>query len=671
MTLQVISPPVGVYLTGSPYSAGKSGGYTGIGTGIRQGSGRWTIANNIEFISGQPQKVAGWISAAGSTTIGIPRAFRQWLADASNGTVYTGIGTDSHLYYLDGAGVLHDITPKTTVTISLTDAITVHSNSAIVTIADATGVWAVGDLVGLFATTTVSNVLLNGWYNVASVNPGVGYTITYSVPALADAGPGGGAIVANYPRTTQANPFTTTLGSSIVHVNVAVTQTYPGQFVTFSGATAVGGLTINGPYVIVTVIDNQHYTIDTGIQATSSAGPGGGANVTAVYDVPQIGSLTPLGLNGWTLDAYGNQLLAASIGGTIYVYDRVFPNTRAYPMKNAPATMMAMFVTPERFVVALGINGNLMQIAWADQSDYTDWTTTPTNTANSGRTLVGGSYFVAGKAVRDGVSIIWTDKCAFEMAYLGSFEVYSTQLFGDQCGLVSPNAVAVEGGIAYWINDSSFWTWNGSAVQIGGEDVRTAIFNPNTVYSINPDFLRNCVVVLNRTKHQLRMYYPEASNPNGENNLGLIYQYDDPCFSTLAYGRSGAYDSQLGVSPVSGDTTGAIYYEENGTDANGSALSWNLQLSEMDISNGDRNADIFGFIPDYDGGNVNLFVWTQEYPNTTETTSGPFPLTVTTGRVDLRLDGKIFFMSMSANILGSTFRFGAPRLDVQPSGARL
>lgn len=672
MALQPISPPVGVFLSGSPYSGGKDVGYTGSGTGFRQGQGRWTTASNIEFLAGFPQKIAGSVAASASKTVGIPRAFRQWLADASSGTIYTAIGTDSHLYYLDDVGVLHDITPQQIVSKSLTDAITTLSNNSTVSIADTTATVDVGDLIGIFATTAVSSVLLDGWYVVNSTNPGTGYTILFSSPALANGGPGGGAISVSYARLAQVDPFTTTSGSAVVEVlhgsaAPVVGAAQIGQYVTISDSTAVGGLTLNGQFRINSVIDNTHYTITASGPASSNAT--GGGNATFVYNINQVGATTPLGLNGWTLDAYGNQLIAGSIGGGIFVYDSLFPDTNAYVMKNAPATSQAVFVTPERFVVALGINGNLLQIAWADQSDYTDWTTTPTNTANSGRTLVGGSYFVAGKAVRDGVSLIWTDRCDFEMNYLGSFEVYSTQLAGDNCGLVSPNAVCVEGGIAYWMGDADFWTWNGSSTLLPSDDVRTAIFNPGTPYSFNPAILSKCVATLNRTKHQVRFYYPFVSN--SENTLGVIYQYDNPCFSTLAYGRSGAYDAELASSPVSGDAFGTIYFDEMGTDANGVAIPWALALSELEAGNGDHNVDILGFVPDYTGDAVNLLVSTRDYPGTPVMLGSVIALSPLIGRVDLRLDGRIFYFLLSAAQLGEGFRLGVPRLDVQPAGMRL
>jgi len=64
-------------------------------------------------------------------------------------------------------------------------------------------------------------------------------------------------------------------------------------------------------------------------------------------------------------------------------------------------------------------------------------------------------------------------------------------------------------------------------------------------------------------------------------------------------------------------------------------------------------------------------VSTQTYPGDSLATNSPFALTPTTGRVDMREDGKIFYMTLAASVVGESFRLGIPRLDVQPAGVRL
>jgi hypothetical protein len=45
--------------------------------------------------------------------------------------------------------------------------------------------------------------------------------------------------------------------------------------------------------------------------------------------------------------------------------------------------------------------------------------------------------------------------------------------------------------------------------------------------------------------------------------------------------------------------------------------------------------------------------------------------TDSTPNIDLRLDGKMVGFQIDSDVLGGDFRFGTPRLNVQPGGARL
>jgi hypothetical protein len=96
------------------------------------------------------------------------------------------------------------------------------------------------------------------------------------------------------------NPFATTISSTTVTVTDAGHGAIAGDFVTFSGATAVGGLTINGEYEIVTATTNT-YTITAASAATSTAT--GGGTVTAVYQInvgaPIYGFQTGWGAGLW------------------------------------------------------------------------------------------------------------------------------------------------------------------------------------------------------------------------------------------------------------------------------------------------------------------------------------------------------------------------------------
>ena len=69
---------------------------------------------------------------------------------------------------------------------------------------------------------------------------------------------------------TLTNPFTTTLDSTTVLVADVAHGALQNDFVTFSGASAVGGLTLNGEFQI-SFIDEDSYNITAASQASSAA----------------------------------------------------------------------------------------------------------------------------------------------------------------------------------------------------------------------------------------------------------------------------------------------------------------------------------------------------------------------------------------------------------------
>lgn len=138
-----------------------------------------------------------------------------------------------------------------------------------------------------------------------------------------------------------ANPFETTDGSNIVIVTDAGGGYSDGDFVTFYGATSVGGLDLNGEYQL-TSISTTEYTIEASTAASSSA-TGGGSAVTALYQVSigpsivaplagwgasfwgsgawGIGESSTESLRIWNQDNYGEDLIINPGGGQMYLWD--------------------------------------------------------------------------------------------------------------------------------------------------------------------------------------------------------------------------------------------------------------------------------------------------------------------------------------------------------------
>jgi hypothetical protein len=139
---------------------------------------------------------------------------------------------------------------------------------------------------------------------------------------------------------TLTNPFATVNGLTTVTVTDAGDDIINGDFVTFTGGTAVGGLTINGEYQL-TKLTNTTYTI-TASSAASSTTTGGGTvyavyqiNTGPAYSVPLvgwgaggwgsgtwgIGASSTDSLRLWSQANFGEDLVFGPRGGGMYYWD--------------------------------------------------------------------------------------------------------------------------------------------------------------------------------------------------------------------------------------------------------------------------------------------------------------------------------------------------------------
>jgi len=117
--------------------------------------------------------------------------------------------------------------------------------------------------------------------------------------------------------TLPNNPFTTLNTFPTVTVNAPGHGANNGDYVTFSGATAVGGLDLNNEYVI-TYIDSNSYSITASSNASSSA-TGGGAAVSAAYQL-NTGASTITYQTGWGAGLWGGYAFGTAtttLNGTI------------------------------------------------------------------------------------------------------------------------------------------------------------------------------------------------------------------------------------------------------------------------------------------------------------------------------------------------------------------
>lgn len=391
--------------------------------------------------------------------------------------------------------------------------------------------------------------------------------------------------------------------------------------------------------------------------ATTGAGFGIGNYGAGYYGTPRpdSGSVTPA--TTWSLDTWGEYLVACSnTDGKLYEWqlDAGTP-TPAAAITNAPTNCQGLLVTAERSLFALAAGGNARKVQWSDLEDNTLWTPASTNLAGS-QILQTAGKIICAKRVR-GQNLILTDIDAHVGTYVGQPFVYQFEIAGRACGVVSANAVAVLDNAAVWMGQKGFHLYDGYVKPLPCE-VYDYVFN-----NINVDQISKVYAVNNAQYNEVWWFYPSANSNENDSYVAWDYLENHWTFGTLA--RTCGTDRSVFRNPIMVGTNGYIYDHEVGLNYDG-ALPF-AESGPFQIGNGDNILYINELIPDErNQGSVSATFKTRYYPNGDETSYGPYSLTNPTS---VRFNGRQIKMRVTTTT-PSNWRVGIQRLNAVPGGRR-
>lgn len=580
--------------------------------GPLEAQGRFVDGNWVRFVRGNPEKIKGYSKLTSSTFLGICRGSHTWN-DLSSAT-QMAIGTNRKLYYVDPSFTLQNITPY---------------------------------------------------------DPAAGVALN--------------------------NVLSTTIGTPTVKVTHTAHGKTVGQGLSLSAT--VGGITLAGDYTITTVVDANNYEITAASNAGSTVTNGGGA-ITIYYEIA-VGAVDPAGGFGfgtdvygtgtygtaratsnivydpryWALDNFGKLLLAAPNNGPLYKFDptiTVVHATLAAPV-SGPGGMRYMFVTPERFVVALGASPDTttavdnMLVRWCEQGDYSDWVPGIAKTANSRRMQV-GKKLIAGTSTGTQLSLFWSDTALYLLQYTGSSLVFDTRVAGINCGLIGPMAFCLAGPVAYWMSPGGFYRYSGTVDRVpNSEDISEWIFDQTRAsYGV-----KNVCFYNQRFNEVWFLFVPTGQT---EPTLYAMVNLDDFSWvhGSLTRTSHTAFDGGDN-RPILAGTDGYLYLHEDGLNGDGAAINAWLQTGYTEIEDGNWSYDISGWRSDMgrQTGAVTIdFTAYDESGGEASIDTASITATPGTGQNDLRIAGRLISFLLRSNVTGGDFRLGRFSVEILKSARR-
>jgi hypothetical protein len=510
------------------------------------------------------------------------------------------------------------------------------------------------------------------------------------------------------------NPFTTN-GTTTVTVTDTGHGAIQGDFVTFDSFSAIDGLDMNNEFEITTYVDANTYKVThTSAASGSTSGGGGSGNAnyqinigetastygygwstdtwsTSTWDTPRSSSDITVFARSWSLDNFGEDLIATVLNGSTFIKDiSLAIDARATALSNAPtASRFSLVSTDTRHLMIFGTETTIgtpasqddLLFRFSDREDATDYTPVATNEAGSLR-ISDGSRIV-GAVKSSGQILVWTDTSLHGVQFVGTPFTFGLRQLGANCGLIAQHAAIEVNGRAYWMSDNSFYMYDGVVKKMPCS-VQDYVFDDLSYTNRN-----DIACGINTAFNEIIWYYPSANATAIDR--GVAYNYLENTWYTVNLGRTtwlGAYvyeqpiateydDSvTANVSTILGLTAGASYiyeHELGNNQADGTAISAFLTTGSVEIADGDELMSVSRLVPDFDNlaNTMTATLTLEQYPQSAANVTTTGSISSTTEKIDVRGRGRAVKIKYETNTVDDTaWRLGSTKLQLRPDGRR-
>jgi len=676
--------------------------------------GGWFTCDKIRFRFGYAEKIGGWSAYSDSTFLGTSRALFSWVS--LDGTKFLGIGTNLKYYIADGS-IYYDITPIRTTTTNAT-TFSATNGSAVITVTDNGHGAKLNDFVTFSGAATlggtVTATVLNAEHQITEIVNNNSYKITVSSAAnSSDSGNGGGSVTSVYQINTglDTNFFGTGWGAGVfggTTLSLPSTAINDGSGLTASATSVTvdsaasfsntGFLKIDDEIMEYTAKTSTTFTgLIRGALGTTAATHADNATVieaTFGWGMQATTTIPGENLSNWTHDNFGEDLLINVRNGGIYYWDRTSgTSARAVELSSlsgsasAPSVAKQIMVSDQdRHIIAFGCDSEAnpgtqdpLLIRFGSQESLIAWQSLATNTAGELRLSTGSEIVVAVQTKQQ--ILIYTDVSLHGMQFLGPPFTFGLTEISRNVTIASPNAAVAVNDFVFWMGSKEFYVYSGTVARLPCT-VLDYVFS-----DFNRDQIGKVMAGHNSSYGEVWWFYPSSSAT--ENDRYVIYNYQEKVWYFGNLNRTAWVDRGINQYPIAASTDNKLYYHEFGQDDGStnpaSAISANIESSQIDIGDGDKFTFIRRLIPDVtfrDSTNetprANLVVKTRNFPGVTfsETSSDTVsqsassPIELFTEQVHLRLRGRSFAFRIESDVTGVMWRLGTPRLDIRPDGRR-
>jgi len=530
---------------------------------------------------------------------------------------------------------------------------------------------------------------------------------------------------------TTSTELSSTLSDSATSATVVASGTSA-----FGSAGATGTMLIESELISYTVSNST--TFSPIVRGQLGTSPGVlHASGTSVFLVDQYWTAwgdptVPLSdgsnsLNVWSLDNFGESLIAAKDRSKPYIWETALKMSDGYPYSTpvnstadyasgimlSDATPLSAYgdgldsdgnvdegygSVPEqvgfimsfsatRQIIAFGATDTFgfydpMLVRWCDVKGPGSWKAIKFNRAG-GEPLQNGSRIIAGARAGGGI-IIWTDKALYSMKKTPLDDVFLFQEISDSISIASRHAHRVAAGVTYWMGDNNFYAYDGKGVQNLECSVLSKVFD-----DLNYDKRETITCALNSLFNEIIWFYP--SSGEDEPDRYVIFNYTDQTWAYGGMSRAGWSDAGIRENPNSSYSRGPytsgvyegvdrsiIYNQEVGYMDDQVKMDSYVETGFIDAEDGDVSMFMDRVVPDFRAldsvsPEMTTSVSAKDYPFSSESKTVAVDTTLSTEYANIRLRGRTISLKFGDSTSTATkagWQLGDPRIRMKPDGER-
>jgi len=310
-------------------------------------------------------------------------------------------------------------------------------------------------------------------------------------------------------------------------------------------------------------------------------------------------------------------------------------------------------------------------IRFSDQEAINTFAPTADNSAGTQR-LQDGTRIMGAIKGKENI-LVWTDNALYSMKFVGAPFTFGFEQVGTNCGLIGQNACCEIDGVAYWMGNNGFFSFDGTvnSLSCSVEDYVYGDFDTTKGQQVYAG--------INNLFTEVIWYYPSSGETY--NDRYVVYNYGEKTQLPTGVWYTGVNTNSIRTTWIDS----IVYPQPYATQFNSSATGTFPSIIgetglgqtvyfQQETGMGEYFLAMRRFIPDFKTltGTAKVTVGLKNFPSSSraDSTLSPFSVLSTSTQFNTRARGRYASVKIENESAGEDWRYGTFQVDVQADGRR-